>query len=437
MREQEAWVERTIKAEFEPLPSDTDVSLLHALELSRYPAWRKVELWNAYQSTMDESAFINESFVKREFYEVYKYPRCINSRTDRFKAHTMGPIHAMELSLVKQCEWLIKSVPVRDRPTRILDRCSYEGLRPQESDHTAFEAHMTEEVMRVNEFQVYDYMLKEVEDSETVMGYMRRALLDDQECIFSNCRVKCPAARMSGDLVTSIGNGLTNMFAARFLVEGDGRFIGGVVEGDDGLFVVDGPLPTSQDYASLGFNVKLQERESVGDATFCSMVFDETELENMADPIELICRFGWSFSQRRNGGPRIRQGLLRAKALSLLYAYPACPIVRELGLYGLRATEGWKAIWERDYWNEQIFQGLATGWENILSTELLPRVKKPISPRSRALVSSHFNVPACTQIEIETYLQSLHSVQPLNCVAINRMVSSDWLHNWDEHVARY
>ena len=240
-------------------------------------------------------------------------------------------------------------------------------------------------------------------------------------------------------MVTSLGNGFTNMMAARFLVERTGHSIVGVVEGDDGLFQIDGPLPTTEEYAELGFNVKLEERASVGESSFCSLIFDEELLENVTDPCETLARFGWSTSEKRNGGARCKMGLLRSKSLSLIYGYPCCPIIRSLGAYGLRVTEGFRSIWKErgrlEYWDAQIVKGLSD-WEESLSPDIAARFKMPIDDRNRILVRDNFGVSIPDQLEIERYLDSLTKVQPLSNPAIDRCMRECWGETWDKCVSQ-
>lgn len=81
---------------------------------------------------------------------------------------------------------------------------------------------------------------------------------------------------MSGDMCTSLGNGFSNKMKAEFLAYKAGGTIDGFVEGDDGLFVTNFELRSS-DYEKLGFTIKIEEIADPCEASFCGMIFGEDE----------------------------------------------------------------------------------------------------------------------------------------------------------------
>jgi hypothetical protein len=55
-------------------------------------------------------------------------------------------------------------------------------------------------------------------------------------------------------------------------------------------------------------------------------------------------------------------------------------------------------------------------------------------PATRLLVEQHFNISVQDQIEIETYLDSLDSIQPLWHPRLERFFNDDCTHYFDNYV---
>jgi len=108
--------------------------------------------------------------------------------------------------------------------------------------------------------------------------------------------------------------------------------------------------------------------------------------------------------------------MLRAKSLSLLYSYPGCPILRSLGLYGLRMTEKYvlsaKFIGDflgnsSNYKREQFLAKLND--QDFMN----PKLDIKIDERTRLLVEQMYGVTVKVQLEAERYLDELDKLQPL------------------------
>jgi len=282
---------------------------------------------------------------------------------------------------------------VADRPRYIEEHICAEGCCYTETDHTAFEAHMTCDVMRAVEFQLYGYMWAQVLGGREVFNIVKKALAGINTCINKLMIVKVLGSRMSGDMCTSLGNGFTNLMLMLFVCSEHKVHCVGVVEGDDGLFRIDTKdlkIIQADDFMKLGFEIKLAVRATIGESSFCGLMYGSS-YENVRDPLEVLCRFGWTKSPRRFGGPRVMAGLLRAKALSLAYELPGCPILRNLAIAALRVTSvkpftsptyadavkalllqpGVKPLYEGSWRERQIF---GTGTTDVLSPEIAGRL---------------------------------------------------------------
>lgn len=280
-----------------------------------------------------------KSFMKDETYTDYKYPRAINSRHDAFKCACAPFFKAIEKELFK-LPFFIKKVPVRDRPAYILERLYAPGAKYIATDYTAFESLFTKELMMDCEFILYEYMTANLAEGRTWFAMIRKVLGGINRLAFKHFILELVATRMSGEMCTSLGNSFCNLMAALFILAECGtRNAVGVVEGDDGLFRVDKRVPTIQDFADLGLNIKIELHDDVATASFCGLIFDRDDLANVTDPREVLASFGWTSAKYLRASDRTHKMLLRAKALSLLYQYPGCPILQPLALWAMRHTD--------------------------------------------------------------------------------------------------
>lgn len=302
----------------------------------------------------------------------------------------------------------IKSIPLADRPRYISDLVGGPGTYCA-TDHTSFESSFTL-VMAVSvEFEVYAHILT-VQYAE----YICKSFYTLNMCVFKFFRVTVAAKRMSGDMQTSLGNGITNLLTILFLYHEKYGIIllAIVVEGDDSLFR-NHPNKTlsSEDFAGLGLITKIEHHTRLSTAAFCGNIFDEQDLKNLVDPGRILRRGGYIDNKYLNARKSKKSGLLRAYGFSIYYQYHGCPIVEAYARYLLRATRGCYAIMA------SINKFKFAAGEFIPSSELKMMEKFPpheVGGGSREIVSSQFNLHYDDQIYIENYLDSLNELQPLS-----------------------
>jgi len=324
-----------------------------------YPLWRKDELRREWENKKGRTPskyvsvgerqgdFINKAFVKCETYPCYKFPRSINSRTDLFKCYT-GPVFKRIEEEVFKHPSFIKHIPVKDRPQYIFDKMAGHN-RYYVTDYTSFEASFVPEIMKACEMQLYKHMLV---NNPKAYRVIKEALTGENISKFRHYSTLVPGVRMSGDMCTSLGNGFTNLMLFTFFAERNGGRAHGIVEGDDGLIASTVPI-TKADFEELGFIIKMEEHASLYDTSFCGMNLS-SELTSMVDPIKTLLNFGWSHSPLAQGGAKLRRSLMKAKALSLLYENPRCPVVTILGLKALELAGNVKPRFHGDVWERQI-----------------------------------------------------------------------------------
>lgn len=322
------------------LPQARIMSFDEWLESTTYNTARKDQLRSAYHDLRGgrpsrKQASHIDTFVKSEFYTEWKHARMINSRHDSFKAWS-GPMFKAIEDVVYQIPEFIKHVPVPDRPSKI-ERMVQAGRRYYATDFTAFESHFTPEVMDACELVLYRHCLGWSADANFLCS-----VISGQNRMRTRTGVSATVEgrRMSGDMCTSLGNGFTNLMLAKFMAHLHNGSIEGFVEGDDGIFATNFDL-RADEYAKLGFTIKIEEHSDPRTASFCGMVFAEGG-QIIKDPRKVMMGFGWT-SSYLHAGEKIMMELLRAKALSASYEVPHCPIVGALARRALSVTRGYNA----------------------------------------------------------------------------------------------
>ena len=435
LEEFKAFVLEYVRANYVPLSPGTDLSIETWLSKTHYPEWRKQELRDKWAKTinpLDPKYRRVSGFGKDEDYEVPKHTRGIHSRDDVFKC-LVGPIFKAIEEVVYKDAHFIKHVPVADRPKYIKDLLEQQGVSPFTSDYTSFEAMFCAEIMEACEFVLYFHMTQFLAEHDQFRRICEEALAGENVCSYKTFQLRLWARRMSGEMCTSLGNGFTNLMLYLFLAKKKGASeVRGVVEGDDGLFVVKGPAPTSEDFARLGANIKLAKARSLESASFCGLIFDPTDLVNIANPLKCLAQFGWGNAKYCGSSDAKRAALLRCKALSLAHQYPGCPVIQSLAFYGLRATSdvrtckvlraaGGRAVFD-EWKRKQVLEAIDAG-------ELRPR---PIPMRTRCLMEEVFGLSVSAQLRIERYLDGLSKLQPLS-IDLD-LFPVQWSQNWDTYV---
>lgn len=343
------FVQKWLDKNLVPLEKEYDYSVEHWLENTNYPMHRKLVLlqknkriWNPNNKKYDRVS----SFIKDETYTDWKHARTINSRSDEFKT-IVGPyVKAIEKRMFKT-KWFIKYIRKPDRAQAICDRIQNKYKFIYSTDFSSFEAHFVE-LLEDTEFLLYRHMLKNSPKYKWIMARLEQALLGTNICVFKWLTLAIFRRRMSGEMSTSMGNGFANLMLILFILELQYENNGCTkpkcdpfVEGDDGIFGADVPMPDKKWlYDNLGLDLKIETCTSVSDASFCGNVFDEYDKLTITDPIKAILGFGWTTQRYEKASNKKLKSLLRAKAFSMLYEYPGMPILQEMAKYALRVTEG-------------------------------------------------------------------------------------------------
>lgn len=377
-----------------------------------YTQARKDELSRCYekaQTMPKRSKKLTEvkAFVKDEDYEDYKHVRGIYSRSDFYKT-LVGPFFKKFGDRMFSSKWFIKKIPVPDRPSAIMDKLSgYAKIFC--TDFSQYEATFVRQLMQI-ELMVYDYVLQNHPMKKELHDLILKGCMGNNHIEFKNWIFTVNCKRMSGEMNTSCGNGIMNLLITFFVLEEAGnKNYDSYFEGDDSINGCDF-LPTEQQYADLGANIKIDVPESLSTASFCGNVFDEEIKHNVTNPMEASVRFGWTTRKYLRSGKATKMKLLKAKAMSMIYEYPACPILRALGNYAYRTS--------KDYELDEKF--IKNNFDSYRAETMMQamddfddKVKIDIHPKTRNLVERLYGIDVKTQLKVESYLDSLSSLQPL------------------------
>ena len=429
-----------VKTQFTPIRSDADVSVeAWLLKCPNYTQKRKAELLDKHYRMVGRLTRKNtmvKSFIKDERYPEYKHARSINSRADEFKT-LVGPIFRLMEEIFFKHPDFIKKIPVADRPQALFDKLASLELEVQCMDFKAMESHFTRITFQL-EFILYDYLTCVLPSGPEFMRDVKTVLPGTNLCHFKDFSLMIEAARMSGEMNTSLGNGFVNWIISKFFAYKNGclEYHRAYFEGDDSI-VVSPYVPTVDDYKKIGFQVEMNTQPSVETASFCGLIFDSEDRANITDPMAEIVTFGWT-NKRYVGSKRgTLLSLLRCKSLSMVYQYAGCPMLAALGRYGLRVTKHVDtrkvsesfSLWEK----EQLEDAYACYRSEKFSSVL----NRPVGMRTRLLMQRVYGLLIEDQIRFEQEMDAKNDLSPMNMPFLMKYAHQDWIHYWDNYVIEF
>jgi hypothetical protein len=434
------WLEKNLT----PLEADCDVSFETWIAGTPYTLARKEELRRKYEELgrkydLPDKYLEVKSFMKDENYNTFKHARGINSRSDEFKA-AVGPFFQLISKRLFALDWFIKKIPINERPQFILDRIERLGELYRTTDYTSFEAHFTKELKESCEYQLYEYMTQfHPEGADWLALVKKSGALKDNLIKFKTFTMSVNAKRMSGEMDTSLGNGFSNLMMMLYICECNGNEnITGVVEGDDGLFVMKGEPPAQELFERFGLTIKILDFAELNHASFCGMVFDMQDRTNVTDPISELVTFGWTTARYARSSSKVHMHLLRSKALSLAYQYPGCPILSKLASKVCQLTAGYdvKGFLMKQgsaafcmYEMEMVQKATEYFDKNGLGGE--PKIN------TRMLVEELYGIAISDQIAIENYIDSMTKIGPVDCPEAMQYMDRDWTDYWEQYTIEY
>jgi hypothetical protein len=430
------------------LTLDDDLAFESWLERTSYSRKKKNELSQLHKKVCELPVKMVcktvKAFIKNEAYPMYKAPRAILARSDEFKV-LVGPMFKAIEELVYDLKspngfpYFIKKIPIPERPKVILENLGdgngftdeplMHKRRVLVTDYSQFEASFTPEIMDILEMQLYHYMI------ENLPEFVKfKELIDTLKainvCVFRHFKFKIKGRRMSGEMNTSLGNGFSNLMITLFTLTVHGcRDIRLFVEGDDCVCTYWGPVISSDFLVRLGFLVKLKYLTSPCEASFCGNIFDLFSLVVIADPIKILLNFSWINMKYFRSSHAMKMGLLRSRALSLIYQYSGCPVIQPFAMRVLELTKGFKAVLDTtiDGYHKHIYEAA------IALEPKLQDVLRPVSFKSRELMFSVYEISISFQLMLEDHFAKME-FGPINCPIVLSTVNADMLHYYEHYV---
>jgi len=333
-------VQLFITTNFTPLlsPNDDIQQWLDQSNYSETDRKRLLEVYNNISTTNTPKPYLKTTcgaFCKDEFYDEMKPARSINARHDVWKIF-FGPIvQSIEREVFKHPSF-IKKVPYKLRPDYILEIMSsplpiiVEGddglMLCWASDYSAYESLFTVQLFRTCEYRLCHYMLGGGQFATWFCNILWDVCYGQNRNRYSSgLMIEVLAKRMSGEMITSLGNGATNLFVLSFLYE---------------KYIKKGIEITSAHFERLGLRAKLEKHDDPSEASFCGMIFDPADRQMIRDPVPTLLKLGWSRLPYVYSSDKTMLKLLRLKALSLACENNACPVLSAVAkrLLDLTAT---------------------------------------------------------------------------------------------------
>jgi len=378
----------------------------------------------------DDEWFDVFGFPKKEHHKEMKVARGINAR-NRFRA-TYGPfIASLEKKLFANNRAFVKYKSAKDRPAYIRGLLERFGNKYFLGDYSSFEAMFTSEWMLLTSLKWIKYVSRNHPFHVAYVEVLEAVLAGWNRIRYKRFTAFVHAVRMSGEMDTSCANGLSNLLFllfVYFLIELEereetrmirGMVVGAnhytkdqavVVEGDDSATTGAGRLPTSDDFAKLGFAVTSDVVDDPGAGGFCGILqaLDGTAIK---DPCWVLSKFIW-LDAAKYGRSKVhwKMALYRAKALSLAHELPQCPITRPIADAVIRITrpqhnrvmKAARSIfdtWEFERFKQNMVGGLAP--------------YEPTTP-GRLFMESTFGISVHEQLQVERQVRLAVNLNELN-----------------------
>lgn len=364
------------------------------IEETHYSQKRKQQLRLLRERVTEEDVFRAKvkCFVKDEFYSKPKAPRMISSREDKAKV-ILGPIFSSMEDIIYALPPFVKGLTSQQRVEKIHNMF---GDRPvYVTDYSSFETHFHRKMMDVVEMQVYKRLLERYPNELRLV----RVIRGNNHLVSKYFTGTLEAVRMSGEMNTSMGNGISNylfmLFAARELgVEVRNM----IVEGDDGLVELDADL-SEELFEKMGLEIKLAPARAC-EASFCGCVYDPVTLHNFGHPLDLLAKIGWGDKQSSSYSARRRTELLVAKVYSAIAEFPGVPIVWKfcsLVLKNFRNITYARAMKYIDYYRTTLCQLSDVVVEPTLNDRLWFAHLTGLSPVDQEKIEREFDetFPSC------------------------------------------
>jgi len=369
-----------------------------------YSGGRKTQLANLWDDdfNIDTRLLKSKLFLKWEGYLKPKHARGINSYSDESKL-IFGPLFkSMDKCFFRE-RFFTKGTDVSERPGMLYDLF---GERPVvETDFTSFESHHRGAFSDIVHYWMM-HMMRGLRLPKGLQRLISVAVKGVNVCESQFITAHVPQTLMSGALWTSSSNGLLNLLVMSYLwsnnkadnPEDQANFafdnFKGLIEGDDGItetFDVDQQL-----IDSLGIDLKLESVNNYGEASFCGIVCPVGSDDVLYDPKRFLRNFFWLPSKFERCKQSVKDGYIRAKALSYAHNFGGSPIVGPISRFICEHT---KSINIQNVVLDSFDSYKREQLEKTINTR--PDDEKLVSDASREHVALKFGMSIKQQLHIE------------------------------------
>jgi hypothetical protein len=436
------WVIDAVE-EFTPLAATTDLSLETWFDATNYPAWRKDALRRTIETYYQTEASLSleelrrnrifdvKSFIKDESYAEFKHSRIINSRSDEFKC-IVGPLVKAIEHVVYEHPWFIKHTSVRERPALLTEVLGGSEGTLVDSDWSSMEANFTADLMESCEVVLLEHMCQNLPESHPILRAFKTAKLGINKCSLKFLTIFVRAKRMSGEMDTSLSNTITNMYVARFMCFLVGSKIVGFVEGDDGIFRINGMVPPKCLMEQFGIRVKMNIQTQLEHASFCGCIYTMEDNLIATDIVNSSLDLFWAPARLSESSSNKKKRYLRAKALSLAHQYPGCPVLGKLAqkvLYFTRSVQLGKLSEQKQFnsYDRDLLRFVST-------------IKDPVSlyrepsQSMRDLVFQVYGISVQDQLSIEYEIESAQSLETMSFANLASYANGDQKDYYERYV---
>jgi hypothetical protein len=193
-------------------------------------------------------------------------------------------------------------------------------------------------------------------------------VLGPHKCNYKGFSYEVPEGRMSGDIITSLGNGFSNLMLIKFFMKKLNIKFVCFVEGDDCVVKPARPLSTTEidnlisSAYELGFIATLEHVGHVNECNFLSTCWNPETMHSYKDASRSLLRLGWSFKARPNDPIKHKRELFKAKLMSELASSPHCPILSPICYKLLQEMSDIRA---KMPWNSWLYEELVKAGLNL------------------------------------------------------------------------
>lgn len=267
-----------------------------------------------------------KNFLKRETTEKFVDPRNISPREDEFMV-IMGPYISAIEKRAHDAPFLVKGLSMSERCKKLDWLRDFD--RFIEVDFSRFDMTISQEILEIVEHLLLRHPFP---DAHPDFLHCLRACLRTSGVSQFGTKYNVDGTRCSGDVHTSIANGLLNRFLTWLcLASLPVNAWNSVHEGDDGIIAIhhkylDQAMYNLQFLKCLGFDAKLKVSNNLSEVVFCGRRFVETPsgLTDMCDVTRALRKYSTTMSE---GSTDI---LLYCKSLSYNWTDRDTPIIGAL-----------------------------------------------------------------------------------------------------------